>query len=155
METTELTRDKLTNRIKLHHEQIFYKTGHLPRNSDVQETFSRELASLDLEYYELLPQITQWLKKNGLLEQDQHGLLDPKQFLVAQMFLDTMDRRSIRQKLKAADVTVTEFNNWRRSPSFMNFLRSEAQRRFADADISADLELVKNVEDGNLDAIKY
>lgn len=151
----QLTKDKLTNRIKLYHEQVFYKTGHLPTNADVQETFSQELASLDLEYYEILPQILAWTQDTGLLEQDFNGFLEPKQFLVAQMFLNTSDRRSIRQKLKEANVPVGTWNNWRKSPVFMNYLRKEATRKFGDADVSADLELIKHVEDGNLDGIKY
>jgi len=154
-ELEELDRTKLINRVKLYHEQIFYATGQLPRNAEVEEFFSRELASLDLEYFEILPEIVKWTQKNGLLEQDQNGLLDPKQFLVAQAFLNTTDRRTIRQKLKELGITIQEFENWRKTPKFTNYLRKEAQRRFADADISADLELVKHVEEGNLDGIKY
>lgn len=155
MEETELTKEKLINRIKLYNEQVFYKTGHLPTNSDVQETFSRELASLDLEFFEILPELVKWTQDTGLLEQDANSFLEPKQFLVAQMFLNSSDRRSIRQKLKEANVSTSTWNNWRKSPVFLNYLRKEAQRRFGDADISADLELIKHVEDGNLDGIKY
>lgn len=150
-----LTRDKLVNRIKLYNEQVFYKTAHLPTNEEIQETFSQELASLDLEYYDLLPTIVKWTQDTGLLEQDFNGFLEPKQFLAAQMFLNTSDRRSIRQKLKELGITTSTWNNWRRSPVFMNYLRKEAQKRFGDADVSADLELVKHVEDGNLEGIKY
>lgn len=151
----ELTRAKLINRIKLFNEQVFYKTGHLPTNSEIEEMFSRELASLDLEYFEILPEIVKWTQQTGLLEQDFNGFLEPKQFLMAQMFLNTADRRSLRQKLKEADVPVGTWNNWRKSPVFNNYIRKEAQRKFGDADISADLELVKHVEDGNLEGIKY
>jgi hypothetical protein len=151
----ELNREKLTNRIKLYHEQVFYKTGHLPINADVEEMFSRELASLNIEYYELLPAIVKWTQDSGLLEQDFNGYLEPQQFLIAQMFLNTSDRRSIRQKLKEANVSVSTWNNWNKQPTFRNYIRKEATRRFGDADISADLELVKHVEDGNLEGIKY
>lgn len=150
-----LTKEKLINRIKLFNEQVFYKTAHLPTNSEVEEMFSRELASLDLEYFEILPTIVKWTQDTGLLEQDFNGYLEPKQFLVAQMYLSTTDRRSIRQKLKEAEVSVSTWNNWRKSPVFCNYLRKEAQRRFGDTDIAADLELIKHVEDGNLDGIKY
>lgn len=152
---SDLTKEKLINRIKLYNEQVFYKTSHLPTNAEVEETFSRELAHLDIEYFELIPTIVKWTQDTGLLEQDFNGYLEPKQFLIAQMFLNTSDRRSIRQKLKEADIPVSTWNNWKKSPVFMNYLRKEAQRRFGDADVSADLELIKHVEDGSLEGIKY
>jgi len=151
----EEAKEKLINQIKLYNEQVFYRTGRLPINSEVQETFSRELALNNLDYYDVLPHIIKWLKDTGLLEQDLNQLLEPKQFLVAQAFLNTADRRSIRQKLKELGVTVKEFDNWRRSPNFMAYLEKEAKRRFGDAHIYADLELTKHIEDGNLEGIKY
>jgi len=153
--TETLTKEQLLNRIKLFHEQTFYRTGQLPTSSEVEEMFSVELAALDLEYYEIQPTIVKWTQDTGLLEQDLNGFLEPKQFLLAQMFLNTDDRRSIRQKLKEANVPVGTWNNWKKSPVFMRYLRTEAQRRFGDADVSADLELIKAIDDGSLEAIKY
>lgn len=149
------TSEQLINQVKLFHEQVFYREGKLPTRNEVKESFALELEALEIDYAQIEPEIVKWTMDTGLLDQDFNGYLEPKQFLVAQMFLNTSDRRSIRQKLKEANVSVNTWNNWRKSPVFMNYLRKEAARRFGDADVAADLEIIKHIEDGNLDAIKY
>ena len=136
MELTEL---------KIQVEQFFFQEGRTPLN--------KELEQLDPEFLQKLPELNAWIRESGLRQAS--NLLEPKQFIVAQMLLNTADRRSLRTKLKEANVTVAQFDRWRRTGVFTSYLRKEVQRRFKDADVSADLELVKLIEDGDLNSIKY
>jgi|SRR5215831_6436329 len=126
-------------------EAFFFQRGRSPTHD--------ELEAQGAELTQLIA-VVKHFQNTGLTEAEE-SLLSPKQYLVARMLLNTSDRRSLRVKLKEASVSVKEFDDWKNSPRFVNFLRTQVASRFRDADITADLELIKNLEDGDLKSIMY
>jgi len=141
---------EFSREMKVFLEQRFFSTGKAPSTNEIQTQFelTRE------EILILLPQINTY-KKNNYLDRDTATLLTPEQFVLAQMLLNPSDRRSIRAKLKEANVTMVQYDRWRKDAAFQNYFRQQAQSRFKDADVVADVELVKLLEDGDLKAITY
>lgn len=142
-----IPQDQVENMVKAWCEQTYFETGRVPNSSQILDKWMISFPVVHI----LLPQLAPWLRD---LRNSGEGLA-PKAFVVAQMELSTTDRRSIRTKLKAANVTIAEYERIKRNPKFMEYMRTEAKRRFGDTDVTADLELIKNVEDGDLNAIRY
>lgn len=82
------------------------------------------------------------------------GILDPRQILLANLLMNTMDRRSMRQKLEECNVTQQQYNGWMRQPAFLNYMRKRAEEQFKSSDPVAYLSFLQNVERGNMEAIK-
>lgn len=80
--------------------------------------------------------------------------LTPEQLKVANALLNIVDRRSLREKLKALEVSPQQYSAWRRQPAFAEYLRVRAEELFRGADADAYKGLVDLVQDGDLGAIK-
>jgi len=144
------TNKNLTNEHKLFIEQGFFSTGTPPNLNDFQKYFNltkEQTLNLAIEF--------NTYKANNNLDVQINNLLTPEQFQLAQLLLNPTDRRSTRVKLKECGVTMATYNKWRHNPVFMNYFRTSVRNRFKDADVTADLELVKLLEDGDLKAITY
>jgi hypothetical protein len=141
---------QIENKVKLFVEQKYYQNGRAPSASEIQQHFKWTKEEL----FERLEGILSYQKENYLLD-PVHDLLEPKQFILAQMLLNTADRRSLRVKLKEVGVTPVEYDRWKVNPVFANYFRTQVNRRFRNGDTTADLELVKLLEDGDLNGIKY
>jgi hypothetical protein len=79
------------------------------------------------------------------------------QLQVANMLMNIMDKRSLREKLQAANlpgVTPAQVGAWMRQPAFQAHLRRRAQVLYDDADVSANLALVKAIDAGDLKAVQ-
>lgn len=90
-------------------------------------------------------------------EADSGKALTYAQLQVANMLMNIMDKRSLREKLQAANlpgVTPAQVGAWMRQPAFQEHLRRRAQVLFDDADVSANLALVKAIDAGDLKAIQ-
>jgi hypothetical protein len=151
MSETTLNKPEFSREMKVFLEQRFFSTGEPPSTTEVQEQFSLSREEILL----LLPEINAYRKANNLVPNRAGSLLSPEQFMLAQLLLNPSDRRSLRAKLKELNVTMLQYDRWRRDPAFMNYFRQQVQSRFKDADVIADLELVKLLEDGDLKAITY
>lgn len=140
----------LSAEIKVFLEQRFFSTGQSPSVVEVQKHFSLT----PQEVLPLVPLIRDYQEKNYLLNSS-NEILDPLQFKVAQMLLNPSDRRSLRTKLKECGVTMKTYDAWRASPAFQKYFRDQIRKRFREADTTADLELMRLLEDGDLKAIQY
>lgn len=140
----------LPREIKIFLEQGFFSNSRVPSLTEIQQQFNIPRN----EFLELIPLINQYVKENNLSD-TQGSLLTPEQFRLAQQLLNPSDRRSLRTKLKECGVDMITYNRWRQQPAFQNYYRNQVRMRFKDADVTADLELVKLLEDGDLKAITY
>jgi hypothetical protein len=139
--------EEVEKMVKAWCEQKYFETGKVPTTSAIIEAWDTSFPVV----HNLLPQMKPYLQT--LKQSTDH--MEPKAFILAQMLLSTGDRRSLRTKLKSIGVTMVEYERIRRNPKFLEYMRKESQRRFGETDVTADLELIKNVEDGDLNAIKY
>jgi len=128
-------------------EQKYFESGVPPRLNEIVTHFEQQ--GTDIVPY--LLEIKQQLDQLGMSKDTLH----PQAFILAQTLLSTSDRRSLRVKLKEAGLTMRQYEILKRNPKFLEYMRKEATRRFGDADIEADLQLVKNIEEGDLRAIQY
>lgn len=82
--------------------------------------------------------------------------LTMEQLLVANMLMNVLDKRSLREKLQAADIGVTpaQVGAWMRQPAFQEHLKRRSQNLFAEADTSANIALVKAIDNGDLKAVQ-
>lgn len=90
-------------------------------------------------------------------EPDSKKALTFEQLMVANMLMNVMDKRSLREKLKAAEglnVTPAQVGAWMRQPAFQAHLRTRSTSLFGDADTSANLALVKAIDAGDLKAVQ-
>ena len=79
-----------------------------------------------------------------------------EQLTVANMLMNVQDRRSLREKLAAAEglnVTPSQVGTWMRQPAFQAHLRKRSDDLFAGADTSANMALVKAIDAGDLKAV--
>lgn len=81
--------------------------------------------------------------------------LTPEQILAANLVMSLHDRRSLNQKLKLVNVTPQEYDAWLRDPTFVEYIRKETDRRFELLDLDAKTAIAKNIQDGDLNSIKY
>ncbi len=79
-----------------------------------------------------------------------------EQLLVANMLLNIQDRRSLREKLGAADIGVTpaQVGAWMRQPAFQEHLRKRSENLYQGADGAAYVALVKAIDNGDLKAVQ-
>lgn len=79
------------------------------------------------------------------------------QLQVANMLMNIMDKRSLREKLQTAQlpgVTPAQVGAWMRQPAFQEHLRRRAQDLYEGADVSANIALVKAIDSGDLKAVQ-
>lgn len=80
-----------------------------------------------------------------------------EQLTVANMLMNVQDRRSLREKLKAAEglnVTPAQVAVWMRQPAFQQHLRRRGEALYEGADSSAYMALVKAIDGGDLKAVQ-
>lgn len=145
-----LTEIELTREHKVFLETGFFSTGKCPTHHEFQEQFKLSRSQL----VELIPAINSY-KKDANLENPITDLLTPEQFNLATLLLNTDDRRSVRMKLKQLNISMATYNKWKQNPAFVNYVRTQANRRLQLAGPAADLALVKLLEDGDLKAVMY
>ena len=141
---------EITKEIKLYIEQSFFSTGRPPSATEIQTHFNWSKDQL----FSRLEAINKYQTENNL-HQPISSLLPAEQFQLVQMLLNTADRRSVRMKLKQCGITPSEYDKMRNTPVFQNFFRTQVERRFKNAGATADLELLKILEDGDLRGIQY
>lgn len=80
--------------------------------------------------------------------------LDPLQVKVANMLLNTSDRRSERKKLEDVGVTPQRLAAWKRQPAFNKYLKERATHVFGDLDVAAHMSMSRMIQDDNVQAVK-
>lgn len=135
-------------------EQLFWETGSCPTQEKLAE-FTAVSVNKVKSYFQT-PEFRQALVIRGidLTPSESKHLLSTKQLLVANMLLNSYDRRSEREKLLEAGVSSQQLNIWKRDPTFQAYLSRRAEQMFQAADADAFKALVETVKGGDTQAIK-
>ncbi len=137
-------------------EQMYWETGTPP---SVQAVSSRGLFTVDRVTKCFNNDIFQQaLKARGIdttgWKENSRENLTPLQLMAANSLLNNFDKRSMREKLQACNVTTQQLNVWMRDPVFAGFLRRRAEEQFKTADFAAYNGLVKAVDSGDVRALQ-
>jgi hypothetical protein len=81
--------------------------------------------------------------------------LSAEQLAAANLLLDFSDNRSQAAKLKAIGVSTQRYTAWLRQPAFSGYLRERAEGLINNAQHEAHTSLLRAVQNGRMDAIKY
>ena len=140
-------------------EQKYFETGRLPTIQQVADLLgmkvSTVLSSLDKQV------VKSTLKRRGIEPLNSDGLVSVEQAYLVNILLDTLDKRGVREKLKALkeatgiEITFAQYSAWMKDPNFMRYLNMRAQLVFDSVQPIAKKQLVAAIDSGNLDAIKY
>lgn len=141
-------------------EQVFYEKGQLPTDELVIQEC--EIAPSTLTAYWKSDDFRLALGARGI---SLNNIKDRKtltyiQLKVANMLMNTLDKRSMREKLKdlkdrdGTDVSVTQVNAWMRQPAFQDHMTQRGKGLFDGAEGTAYRGLVGLVEQGDLRAIQ-
>jgi hypothetical protein len=140
-------------------EQAYHQTGILPSKEKIAEHFDLELRVLAGIFRR--SEFKTAYQARGLPNYNQHlqsranRVLTPMQLAVANQILNTYDRKTLSAKLKAMGVTTLQYQAWLKEQAFQDYLRSESQNRLGNSDIDARLSLMKLVQDGDFQSIKF
>lgn len=109
-------------------------------------------------------QVRRWMSSDAWQQVFEHKgmkvsknpqILSPLQLVVANMMLSTVDRRSVREKLSEAGVSPQQYAAWRRDPHFAQYMATRAEEQYKDIEPEAYLNVMKNVQGGDLNAAKF
>lgn len=112
------------------------------------------------QFDNLLEPINDVLKKKDLplyisAKKRLPGDLDPRFVTAVSLICDTLDKRSRAIKLKEVNLSTKRFNAFLKIADYKAYYLSRVNEAFVGADESAKLALVKNIESGDLQSIKY
>lgn len=85
----------------------------------------------------------------------EHEYLSPLQVAAVTSILNWDDKRSRASKLKELGVTTAQWSGWLRSKKFKEYLNSISSENFEEAVDHAHEGLMRAVDKGNTEAIKY
>jgi hypothetical protein len=91
---------------------------------------------------------------NPLVEPVETKGLTAQQILVANMVLNSMDKKSMREKLKTVGVSSQTYYAWMNNPNFANYIQARSERMFTQSEWQIRQALVETAADGDVSAIK-
>lgn len=134
-------------------EQIYQYTRNWPKTDTLEARFPSFVLREALRKSSFV---------NGLLNRGidipsavDHEYLSPVQIAAVSSILNWDDKRSRSTKLKELGVSTTQWTGWQRSKKFREYLVSISSENFEDAVDHAHEGLLKAVDKGNTEAIKY
>ena len=139
-------------------EQCWWEEGAIPTNEAVIQNVEVSLPTLtrywqDDDFRRALS--ARGIKFDGKSESKALTLI---QLTVANMLMNTLDKRSLREKLKepimGEQITPMQVNSWMRQPAFQEHMRRRAETLFQGSDAFAYKGLVSAMESGDLKAIQ-
>ncbi len=139
-------------------EQMWWEdNGTVPTNEAISEATGIGLQTV--KGYWTNPDFRAALQHRGVSfknDPDAGKALTYDQLMVANMLLNIMDKRSLREKLQASGINATpaQVGSWMRQPAFQAHLRKRSQNLFEDADTAANIALVKAIDAGDLKAVQ-
>ncbi len=105
------------------------------------------------------PTVRLALKNRGIRapksEHEMRSDLSQEQMAAILVVLDYTDKRSMYSKFKSLGINSAKWNGWMKNPVFKKYLHSISADNFGDAIHVAQTSLVKSVESGDINAIKY
>jgi len=158
-ETPALTKEQYD--LLLYLEQSFWRTSSLP-------TYEAIVAGgIELDetvYYEAWtnPRFIDSLRSRGIPEHllntggtFKGRILTEQQMMVANVLLDTLDKRSRLKKLTELGVSTAEYNRWLKDPVYRSYCLERAEALLLENQHVSHMSLIERVAQGDLGAIKY
>ena len=98
-------------------------------------------------------------KSNRHAQQFKYGrgaskVLSDIQLAAASVVLNPLDRRAISEKLKPLGVSIGQYNQWKKNPSFKRYLEQQGSELFGEHMPEIDAALVSQATSGNTRATK-
>jgi hypothetical protein len=81
-------------------------------------------------------------------------LLTPEQLIVANVFLNTLDKTSIRTTLQTLGVSQIKYNAWQNDPAYVNYVQKRAELMYENLDAELYKSLVQGIQRGDSTLIK-
>lgn len=94
------------------------------------------------------------LRNRGLDLIPSAKLLSPEQLALANSLLDFADDRPTKSKLAALNISARQYSAWLKQTGFKQYLNARAEQLFGDALPEAHSSLVRQVQRGDMGAIK-
>lgn len=83
------------------------------------------------------------------------GYLSRDQTAAILTLLNYEDKRSRARKLQDLGITTAQFNGWMKDPKFKDYYMDLAEKQFKDALPVAQESIIKSMEKGSVEAIKF
>lgn len=134
-------------------EQEYMLTGHVPTADRISEVFGTSKSTV--RKWLDSPEFNYIMNTRGINAPKRVGVLTPQQLMIANMLLNPADRRSKREKCEEAGITVQRLSAWQRDPQFQDYMQRMAEKLFQNSDDEAYMNVVKNVQSGDLRAAQF
>lgn len=146
----------------LYLEQAYWRSSSLP---SYEAIVAQGIDLAESVYYEawINPRFVDALRGRGVPEhllRTEAGtfkgrILTEQQMMVANVLLDTLDKRSRLKKLTELGVSTGTYNQWLRDPVYRQYCLDRAEQLLLDNQHVAHISLIDRVAQGDLGAIKY
>jgi hypothetical protein len=166
MTTTELV-PKLNReqyQLLLYMEQYFWRGGGLPTHAQMELEGTNITEDFYFECWNN-KRFVDGLRARGLPEHllvtDSGAdalngkVLTEQQMTVANILMDTLDKRSRIKKLTELGVSTQEYSSWLKDPVYRNYCLERAESLLHENQSIAHMALIERVHQGDLGAIKY
>lgn len=146
-------------RVANYFEQVFWTRGQIP-TIEAAALILGETESYIKGQLEKNNNFKAYLVTRGVnINNENDDLLTTEQLMLANMLLNTHDRRTEREKIKQLkdagyDVSPQKYHAWMRQDAFRNYLRTRAEDMFKGSDWKIRQSLVDTAEDGDVSAMK-
>jgi hypothetical protein len=164
VETKDLV-PKLTKEqyeLLLYLEQSYWRTSALP---SYEAIIASGIELLESVYYEawINPKFVDSLRSRGIPEHllrvssgtFNGRILTEEQMRVANVMLDTLDKRSRLKKLTELGISTSQYNTWLKDPVYRQYCLERAEDLLISNQPVAHMSLIERVAQGDLGAIKY
>lgn len=146
----------------LYLEQAYWRSSSLP---SYEAIIAQGVDLAESVYYEawINPRFVDALRGRGIPEhllRTEAGtfngkILTEQQMMVANVLLDTLDKRSRLKKLTELGISTGTYNQWLRDPVYRQYCLDRAEQLLLDNQHVAHMSLIDRVSQGDLGAIKY
>lgn len=134
-------------------EQVYMTEGIIPSAKKISDTFGTSVETA--KKWLASPQFNVLLASKGIKKPGTLGVLSAPQLYISNLMLNLNDKRSLREKCEAAGITTQQLAVWQRDDTFKEYMRKRAEALFHDSDDAAYLNVIKNVQAGDLQAAKF
>lgn len=137
-------------------EEYFWDHQKAPGLAQVSEFSERTVE--DLNEFFIDPTVQEYLLSRNIPSpgddiEEARGLT-AHQLYVANILLNAHDRRSLREKLKAAQISSQKYNAWMNDDRFTRYIQKRCERLFNVSEWQVRQSLVNNAADGDTAAQK-
>lgn len=134
-------------------EQIYMAEGIIPSARKISDTFG--VSEATARKWLDSPQFNVLLANKNIRRSGTSGVLSAPQLHIANSLLNINDKRSLREKCEASGITTNQLAVWRKDPTFNEYMQKRAENLFHNSDDIAYLNVIKNLQAGDLQAAKF